>query len=767
MANMTAKFFLATAALACGAQCFAQSQGTLTRVITVPDGLLFMVDGQAYDHAFAAFWPAGSKHTLTMDAPLQHGSTQFTQYTFTGWERSGTALQGNTIQIVADPAYSEYRAKFSVQYAVSVRYYPCAAGVACPGSPGVVIANGTRVSGDSDLYFTAGTEVTLEAVANSGWVFAGWGQAPGNRIQGYQDTATMNGPVGVYPQFQQARTVTLNSSPAGLQVMADSMAAVAPISYEWGWGSSHTVGPVSPQVDPHGKWWVFASWSDGGAAVHAYKPAELPSPDSLTATYVPAVAVSLLTAPAGLKLKVDGRDNWPDGNNFVWGPGETHHLEAPARQIDGQGRAWEFAAWTQGGAAAQDLLVPADAAELGLRLTATYKAVGRLTITSSLPGLSVSLDGAACATPCDVQKPVGTEVRLAAPASVPLGAASRADFAGWSGAAGQPAEWTVKLSADPVSLSADYRTMNLLAASADPSDGGAWQMDPASGDGYYDARTTVTVRVSSRPGFRFRGFSGDLSGSEPAGSVAMSAPRAVLAQFDRVPFIAPAGVQNGAGETPLAAVAPGSVVAVFGANLALDTEVGPDSPLRQTLAGVTVRLGDHLLPLYFVSPAQINLQLPVDLAEGKQTLVVASPGQPDISADFVVARNAPGLFGYDADGVTLVLALREDGSLVTAGSPAQPGELLTLLGTGFGPTDRLRPEGFPVPLAPAYTITDKVVVLAGDLTLDSEGALASPGRTGVDAALFRVPAGLPSGANAPLRVRINGQESNTAGLPVK
>jgi uncharacterized protein (TIGR03437 family) len=189
--------------------------------------------------------------------------------------------------------------------------------------------------------------------------------------------------------------------------------------------------------------------------------------------------------------------------------------------------------------------------------------------------------------------------------------------------------------------------------------------------------------------------------------------------------------------------------------------------LRQTLAGVTVRLGDRLLPLYFVSPAQINLQLPVDATEGKQTLVAASPGQPDIAADFVVARNAPGLFGYDADGVTLVLALREDGSLVTTESPAQPGDLLTLLGTGFGPTDRLRPEGFPVPLAPAYTITDHVVVLAGDLTVDSEGAFASPGRTGVDAALFRVPAGLPSGANAPLRVRINGQESNTAGLPVK
>src|SRR5256885_917050 len=44
------------------------------------------------------------------------------------------------------------------------------------------------------------------------------------------------------------------------------------------------------------------------------------------------------------------------------------------------------------------------------------------------------------------------------------------------------------------------------------------------------------------------------------------------------------------------------------------------NPLAQTLGGVTVRVGDRFMPLIFVSPSQINLQLPDDLPLGAQTI---------------------------------------------------------------------------------------------------------------------------------------------------
>ena len=61
----------------------------------------------------------------------------------------------------------------------------------------------------------------------------------------------------------------------------------------------------------------------------------------MTAKYIPAGLVNILTQPVGLKIKVDGQYNVLDPYYFAWGIGETHHLEAPAQQTDAQGRVWQ------------------------------------------------------------------------------------------------------------------------------------------------------------------------------------------------------------------------------------------------------------------------------------------------------------------------------------------------------------------------------------------------------------------------------------------
>src|SRR5207247_7923366 len=98
-------------------------------------------------------------------------------------------------------------------------------------------------------------------------------------------------------------------------------------------------------------------------------------------TYVPAAPVTILTQPLGLKIKVDGIfGNILNPYFYTWGINETHHLEAPAQQTDAQGKVWKFSSWSQGGAATQDITVPADADLTGgLRFTATYTALTNLT----------------------------------------------------------------------------------------------------------------------------------------------------------------------------------------------------------------------------------------------------------------------------------------------------------------------------------------------------------------------------------------------------
>ena len=242
-------------------------------------------------------------------------------------------------------------------------------------------------------------------------------------------------------------------------------------------------------------------------------------------------------------------------------------------------------------------------------------------------------------------------------------------------------------------------------------------MLPASADGFYRASASVALSLTAQPGYRFRRWDGDLSGTIPSGVVTMSAPRVVKALLDPIPYIAPAGVSNAAGQTPQSGVAPGSIISIFGVNLATDTVVAPDGMLPQTLGGLTVRVGDRLLPLFFVSPQQINAQLPDDLAAGNQVLTISPAGAPEVRAPFTVVRNAPGLFPVAANGQAMAMAVHEDGSPVTADAPARSGELLTVYGTGFGPAERARPEGFPIPQSASYSMVDGVTVQVGDVTI--------------------------------------------------
>ena len=351
---------------------------------------------------------------------------------------------------------------------------------------------------------------------------------------------------------------------------------------------------------------------------------------------------------------------------------------------------------------------------------------------------------------------------------MPLGDGTRADLSGWSGSVPAAAgDWVGILSGTPVAISANYQTMNRLSTAANPAGSASWSVQPGSPDGYYASQTTVNISVTAQPGYRFHGWSGDLSGSVPSGAVAMNAPRSVTALFDAVATIAPTGVQNGAGSTPQPGVAPGSVISIFGSNLASAVVTGPGSPLAQTLSGTVVQVANRMLPLFFVSPAQINAELPADLALGSQTLTVSAQGQPDVNASFTVVRDAPGLFEQAVSGQSFAVAMHEDGSAVTLGSPARRGELLTVYGTGFGPTDPVRPVGFAVPQTPPFVLLDAASVLVGDAVIPAENAFAAPGSVAVDAVQFRLGDGAPSATNAPLRLGINGQQSNTVLLPVQ
>ena len=245
----------------------------------------------------------------------------------------------------------------------------------------------------------------------------------------------------------------------------------------------------------------------------------------------------------------------------------------------------------------------------------------------------------------------------------------------------------------------------------------------------------------------------------------MSAPDSVMAQMITVPYIAPAGIMNGVGPTPSAAVAPGSIISIFGQSLASEVQVGPVNPLAQTIGGTTVTINESILPLLFVSPQQINALLPSSLADGKYTLEVQNTGQPEISGTLTVARNAPGLFFSTIGSTAYAVAFHADGSPVTTNSPAVGGETISVLGTGFGPYQKAMPDGF-FPPNPPPAVADSVVLTVGG-TKPTPTSTAAPGYIGIVSTQFEVPSGLPGGTSVPVMVSINGTDSNTVMLPIQ
>jgi uncharacterized protein (TIGR03437 family) len=733
--------------------------GAITRVGTTPEGLIFQVDGQITSQTLTALWPVGSMHRLDILAPQQTGTRA--RYTFQGWASSDAAIQniaGNLIEITVKSTPQEVRAAFAVEYAVSVQCPALPAPYSCDGGSVAVEGLGTLPIGQ-DFYFPSDVTVNLTPTPASGYVFAGWqtaGPDSANRL-------VVKGPTTLYPVFRPVRSVTVNTAPEMKDLIIDRTPMTAPYTYTWGAETQHIVDAVSPQLDNAGQWWVFKSWSDGGAAQHAYVPPLSDSAQTLTATFVPAVTSRFLTNPSGLSLMVDGqKSGTPLG--AMWAAGDKHRVEAPARQVDSHGRAWTFTGWSDGATAAvKDVTVPATE----FQFTANYAPVGLLTLYTTLPGAAVTVDGAACAVPCEIQRPVGTEVRVGASASVQVTSSVRGDFSGWTGSASSAAlQLVVTLNGDQQAVWANYRTMYRLSLASEPAGAAVWTVSPSSPDGFYETGTAVNVAVAAPRGYRFLRWEGDLSGIVPSGAVVMNDVRQVRAVLDAAAAPSPTVLVNGAGVTPEPVVASGSVVSVFGADLAASTVIGPTSPLSQTLGGVTARVEDRLAPLFFVSAGQINLQLPSDLADGAHTLVVSSAGRPDASADFTVARNAPGLFPYAVGDTMYALALHEDGSLITVDSPARRGELISLYGSGFGPSKTPRPEGLAVPDSPVIALADPVTVLIGDAFVVAESAVAAPGRASVDVVRFRTGSGTPAGV-LPLRVRINNRESNTVQLPVR
>ena len=173
------------------------------------------------------------------------------------------------------------------------------------------------------------------------------------------------------------------------------------------------------------------------------------------------------------------------------------------------------------------------------------------------------------------------------------------------------------------------------------------------------------------------------------------------------PAVSSGGVVSASAFGEFPAAAPGSWIEIYGTNLAADARGwtgadfnGVNAPT--SLGGTSVTIGGLPAYLDYISPTQVNAQVP-DVAAGSQPLVVKTAAGSSAAYPLTIQSVEPGFLApanFKVNGAQYVVAFDGSNYVAPAGSiaggtsaPAKPGDLIVMYGVGFGPVSPAIPEG--------------------------------------------------------------------------
>jgi uncharacterized protein (TIGR03437 family) len=287
--------------------------------------------------------------------------------------------------------------------------------------------------------------------------------------------------------------------------------------------------------------------------------------------------------------------------------------------------------------------------------------------------------------------------------------------------------------------------------------------------------------ISTIAGSSTAGFSGDHG---PATSAGLNSPTGVAvdaagniyiadSQNSRVRILTPGTAPsiNPNGVVPVYSSVPtiqsGAWVSVYGTELAIDTLLWNDD-FPASLGGTSVTIDNKPAYLWFVSPTQINLQVPDDATTGTVSVVVTTPAGTGTST-VTLASQAPS-FSLLADDKHVVAEIATPngtgayggGTYDLAGPlntfsfptrPVKPGETLLLYGVGFGPT---------LPAVPAGKLFSSSAHTVGTVTVTIGGVQANVTWSGImQAGLYQINIVVPAALSGdqPLLATVNGVQT--------
>jgi|GEM_PF-2009564 len=223
-------------------------------------------------------------------------------------------------------------------------------------------------------------------------------------------------------------------------------------------------------------------------------------------------------------------------------------------------------------------------------------------------------------------------------------------------------------------------------------------------------------------------------------------------------------------------VSPGSIAALFGRDLGPQTTIASGAFLPRRLGGTSVEFDGIPAPLFFVSPTQINLQVPWEL-EGRQAstiAVTAAGGLESEPQEVVFTKFSPGIFTMDAtgsgqgavvDAVTGELAAPPDSVPGYPCAPVRQGNNVLIFATGLGPVDPPLGTGVAGLSDPLSCVSNEPKVLIGSHPAAVIWAGIAPNFVGLwQINVAQLPA--ITGNAVPVEISVNGIKSNSVTIAV-
>jgi uncharacterized protein (TIGR03437 family) len=234
------------------------------------------------------------------------------------------------------------------------------------------------------------------------------------------------------------------------------------------------------------------------------------------------------------------------------------------------------------------------------------------------------------------------------------------------------------------------------------------------------------------------------------------------------PNTAPQLAPNGTGDVfhPQvgAGLGPGNIVQIYGSGLASGTSASSTLPLPTIMNGTSVLIGGVRAPLFYVSPGQVNAQIPFELTAGNQYQVIVSANGALTTPEVIQLNGGtPAILNFSSGAV---VAQHLDGSLILDTSPAAPGEYVVIYSSGLGATDIPVASGTASPAEPPARVADPPVLTLNGNPVEVLFSGLTPGLVGLYQVNFQVPPDLRTG-NYDLLLTQGGVASNKTVLSVQ